>query len=112
MADSSISSICYKDISDDKADVAVTKSKCPVPLIRNRRAWATTDFEFEKECQLFVGTDNETLNVAIRVRNEDSSPAAIDPQGRLLEKAKQFKHDDDNDNYSDYVEDASVHAED
>jgi hypothetical protein len=48
----------------------------------------------------------------IRVRNEDSSPAAIDPQGRLLEKAKQFEHDDDNDNYSDYVEEASVHAVD
>ena len=31
-------------------------------------------------------------------------------QSRLLEQAEQFKDDDDNDNYSDYIEDASVHA--
>jgi hypothetical protein len=31
-ADSSISSIRYKAISDDKVDIAVTKSKCPVTL--------------------------------------------------------------------------------
>ena len=64
----SLSSIRYKDISDDKADIAVTKLKCPVALIRNRCAWAT-DFEFEKHCQLFVGTDNETLSVAICISN-------------------------------------------
>jgi hypothetical protein len=28
-------SIRYKDISDDKADIAVTKLKCPATLIRN-----------------------------------------------------------------------------
>ena len=33
-------------------------------------------------------------------------------QGQFLEQAEQFEHDYDNDNYSDYVEDASVHAED
>jgi len=44
MADSLISSIRYKDISDDKVDIAVTKLKCPVALIRNRQ----TDFEFER----------------------------------------------------------------
>ena len=43
MADSLISSIRYKDISDDKVDIAV-KLKCPVALIRNRQ----TDFEFER----------------------------------------------------------------
>jgi hypothetical protein len=102
MADSLISSIRYKDISDDKGDIAVTKLECSLALIRNRQ----TDFSF------FVGTDNETLAVAIRVRNEDSSPAAIDPQGQILEQAEQFEHDYDNDNYSDYVEDVSVHAVD
>jgi hypothetical protein len=38
------------------------------------------------------------------------SPWQSRQQGRLLEKAEQFEHDYDNDNYSDYVEDASVHA--
>jgi hypothetical protein len=31
-------------------------------------------------------------------------------QRRLLEQAEQFEDDHDNDNYSDYVEDTSVHA--
>jgi hypothetical protein len=30
--------------------------------------------------------------------------------GSRLEEAEQFEQDHDNDNYSDYVEDASVHA--
>jgi hypothetical protein len=33
-------------------------------------------------------------------------------EGRLLEQAEQFEDDYDNDNYSDYVENASVHAGD
>ena len=37
---------------------------------------------------------------------------AIAAAGPALEKAEQFEHDYDNDNYSDYVEDASVHAVD
>jgi hypothetical protein len=76
-----------------------------VALIRNRQ----TDFEFERHCQLFVDTNNETLSVAMRVSNEDSSPWQSHQQG-LLEKAEQFEHDYDHVNYSDYVEDASVHA--
>jgi len=108
MADSLISSIRYKDISDEKGDIAATKLKCPVALVRNRQ----TDFEFERHCQLFVDTDNETLAVAIRVSNENSSPWQSHQQSRLLEKAEQFEDDYDNDNYSDYVEDASVHAVD
>jgi hypothetical protein len=36
----------------------------------------------------------------------------MDPQGQILEQAEQFENDYDNNNYSDYVEDASVHAED
>jgi hypothetical protein len=113
MGDSSISSIRYKDISDDKLDIAVTRLRCPVAVIRNRPARGQQlTSSSRNNVSFFVGTDNETLSVAIRVRNEDSSPRAIDQQGRLLEKAKQFEHDDDNDNYSDYVEDASVHVVD
>jgi hypothetical protein len=64
MADSLISSIRYKDISDDKVDIAVTKLKCPVALIRNRQ----TNFKFDKRGQLFIRTHNETLSiVAVRV---------------------------------------------
>jgi hypothetical protein len=33
-------------------------------------------------------------------------------QGQFLEQAEQFEHDYDNDNYSDYVEDVSVHVVD
>jgi hypothetical protein len=34
----------------------------------------------------------------------------IHQRGRLLEQAERFEDDHDNDNYSDYIEDASVHA--
>jgi hypothetical protein len=34
----------------------------------------------------------------------------LHPEGQRLEQAEQFEHDYDNDNYSDYVEDVSVHA--
>jgi hypothetical protein len=35
-------------------------------------------FDFEKRRQLFIGADKETLSVAaMRVRNEDRSPAKI-----------------------------------
>ena len=35
---------------------------------------------------------------------------AIRQQGRLLEHPEDFEDDNDNDNYSDYVENVSVHA--
>jgi hypothetical protein len=46
----------------------------------------------------------------MRVRNEETfqNPTA----SRTLEQAEDFEDDHDNDNYSDYVEDASVHAGD
>jgi hypothetical protein len=70
-------------------------------------------FEFEKCRQLFVGADDESLSVvAVRVGNEESSSVAIAPARPILEQAEQFEDDPDNDNYSDYVEDASIHAVD
>lgn len=57
-------------------------------------------------------TDNEPRSVAMRISNEDSSPATIALAEADLEQAKQFEDDHDNDNYSDYVEDASVHVVD
>ena len=68
----------------------------------------TLDFEFEKHCQL-IGTDNEALSVATRISNDRSSVVAIAARP-ILKQAEQFEDDYDNNNYSDYVEDASVHA--
>jgi hypothetical protein len=48
----------------------------------------------------------------MRDSTEQSSSVVIQQQGRLLEQAEQFEDNHDNDNYSDYVEDASVHAGD
>jgi Zn-dependent metalloprotease len=42
--------------------------------------------------------------------NEESFSMAIRQQGRLLEHPEDFEDDNDNDNYSDYVENVSVHA--
>jgi len=33
--------------------------------------------QFDKRCQLFIGTHNETLSVAVRVNNPDCSPFKI-----------------------------------
>ena len=65
-------------------------------------------FKFEKHCQLF-GTDNEALSVATRISNDRSSAVAVAARP-ILKQAEQFEDDYDNNNYSDYVEDASVHA--
>jgi hypothetical protein len=46
----------------------------------------------------------------MRVSNEESFSLAISQQGRLLEHPEDFEDDNDNDNYSDYVENVSVHA--
>jgi hypothetical protein len=48
----------------------------------------------------------------MHLSNEESSSLAIHQRGPLLEQAKQFKDNYDNDNYSDYIENASVHADD
>ena len=68
----------------------------------------TTDFEFEKHCQ-FIGTDNEALRVATRISNDGFSVVAVAARP-ILKQAEQFEDDYDNNNYSDYIEDASVHA--
>ena len=46
----------------------------------------------------------------MRHGNEESFSLAIRQQGRLLEHPEDFEDDNDNDNYSDYVENVSVHA--
>ena len=95
----------YKDTSDDKVDIALTKLKMPC----DTRWQPTTDFKFAKHCQLF-GTNNETLSVAMRISDEGPSLAAATRKANFLKQAEQFEDDYDNNNYSDYVEDASVHA--
>ena len=62
-----------------------------------------------KHCYLFVRTDNETPSVAMRIGNQDFS-LKIAVTKSSLKQAEQFEHDYNNHNYSDYVEDASVHA--
>jgi hypothetical protein len=49
---------------------------------------------------------------ALRVKSVFYSRDAGARRRRGLEEAEQFEHNHDNDDYSDYVEDASVHAGD
>jgi hypothetical protein len=95
----------YKDTSDDKVDIALTNLKMPCDTHQR----PTRDFESEKHCQLF-GTDNETLSVAMRISDDGPWFAAAICKANFLKQAEQFEDDYDNNNYSDYVEDASVHA--
>jgi hypothetical protein len=95
----------YKDTSDDKVDIALTNLKMPCDTHQR----PTRDFEFEKHCQLF-GTNNETPSVAMRISNDGPWFTAATGKPSFLKQAEQFEDDYDNNNYSDYVEDASVHA--
>ncbi len=68
-------------------------------------------FNFKKRRKLIFGGNNESLSVvAMRLGNEESSSVAVRHQARLLEHSEDFEDDNDNDNYSDYVENVSVHA--
>jgi hypothetical protein len=48
----------------------------------------------------------------VRFSSEGLCRWQLHRQGQFLEQAEQFQHDYDHNNYADYVEDASVHAED
>ena len=61
-----------------------------------------------KRCQLF-GTDKK-LSVAIRFSDGGPWFAGAAGKANVLKQPEQFEDDYDNNNYSDYVEDASVHA--
>ena len=70
-------------------------------------------FKFKKRRKLIFGGNNESLSVvAMRLGNEQSSSVAVRQKGRLLEHPEDFEDNNDNDNYSDYVENVSVHAGD
>jgi hypothetical protein len=66
------------------------------------------DFE-SKRCQLF-GSDNEPLSVAHASATEILRSLQLSRRANFLKKAEQFEYDYDDNNYSDYIEDASVHA--
>ena len=57
-------------------------------------------------------TDNEPRSVAMRIQQRRFFARGNVLAVADLEQAKQFEDDHDNDNYSDYVEDASVHVVD
>jgi hypothetical protein len=56
------------------------------------------------------GTNNETLSVAIRISSDGSLLETVAFKANFLKQAEQFENNYDNNNYSNYVEDASVHA--
>jgi hypothetical protein len=68
----------YKDTSDDKVDLALTKLKqCPVTLIANRQLASSS------RNTVSFGTNNEMLSVAIRISNDRSSLVAVVPKDQL-----------------------------
>jgi hypothetical protein len=100
-----ISSLSYKDTSDDEVDAVLTKLKCPRTLIGAR----SPDFE-SKHCQLF-GSDGEPAECRHAHWPEKFfAPCTCRARPNLLKKPEQFEYDYDNNNYSDYIEDVSVHG--
>ena len=73
----------------------------------NSLASTNRRFQFQKSTQFLIGSHNEALTVvAMRVRNLQIS------RKTNVEQPEEFEDNHDNDNYSDYVKDASVHARD
>jgi hypothetical protein len=69
--------------------------------------------KFEKSCQLVIGVRNETFSVAAMcVSTTVLCWLKLASKADLLKKSKEFEDDHNNDNYSDDIEDASVHAGD
>jgi hypothetical protein len=56
------------------------------------------------------GTNSETLSVAIRISDDGPWFAAATCKANFLKQAEQFEDDYDDNDYSNYVEDVSVHA--
>ena len=90
-----ISSISNKDTSNDKVDVALVKLKCHGTFIGIRQLIASRNTVAERR--------------HMRQQRIHFAPFKL-PQGQLLKQAEQFEDDYDNNDYSDYIEDVSVHA--
>jgi hypothetical protein len=71
-----ISSISYKDTSDDKVDVALQKLRCPKTLIGSRQLIRVKTLSARWKC-------NESLSVPTRIGNQGPLLLAIAPQGQL-----------------------------
>jgi hypothetical protein len=95
----------YKDTSDDKVDVALTKLKCYRTLIAPRQLISSRNTASCLEVTMNRWASPRASATKI-LRSWQSHPEA-----NFLKQAEQFEDDYDNNNYSDYVEDASVHAE-
>ena len=67
---------------------------------------------FQRRRQRFNSSHNEAFFVASCVSNENLPQWRFTSRVDCLEQAEQFENDHDNDNYSDYVEDVSIHARD
>jgi hypothetical protein len=57
-----------------------------------------------------ITSDHFPLVTELALSSRRCSSVRIPQQSRFLEQVEQFKDDHDNDNYSDYIEDASVHV--
>ncbi len=69
-------------------------------------------FEFQKIVSFSSRTAQRTAAVPVSISTKHSWAARTDQQPDFLKYAEQFEHDYDNDDYSNYVEDVSVHTGD
>ena len=76
-----ISSISYKDTSDDKVDVALQNLRCPRTLIGSPQRIRVKTLSALWKC-------NELLSVVTRVSNEDPSLLAITARTTFLKQAE------------------------
>src|SRR4030095_1058072 len=83
------------------------------PQTRQHKFPANRIAEIRESCQLFIGVRNETFSVAPMCGSTTVLCwLKFASKADLLKKSKEFEDDHNNDNYSDDIEDASVHAGD
>jgi hypothetical protein len=95
----------YKDTSDDNVNVALTKLEIPVTLIGDRH---------------LTPSSRDTVSFSKLTMKRRASPCAsatkllsswpLSCKTNFLKQAEQFEDDYDDNDYSNYVEDVSVHA--
>jgi len=96
--------LSYRDTSDEKVDVALTKLKCPRTLIGAR--WLISSRNAVSCLEVATNRRVSPHASATKILRSLQLPR----KANLLKKAEQFEYDYDNNNYSDYIEDVSVHA--
>ena len=88
------------------------KQVAPVLLLPVTQIQVISTSSSRKSSAFHLAVHNEPLRFRLSISTEHLGQPELTSKAETLKYAKQFEHDYDNDNYSNYVEDVSVHTGD